>query len=93
MASTSLVTPTFWLATAERAVRTFAQTFLAALGLDAADLLALPWGRGLALGGIAAVLSVATSLVTVGAGSDGPGITESLTIDSATDATTAGGNP
>ncbi|SDJ74321.1 holin [Streptomyces indicus] len=66
----------FWLATTERAVRTFAQTLIAALGLDAADVLALPWGRGLALAGIAAILSVVTSIATGTTGSSGPGITE-----------------
>ncbi|MER8068374.1 holin [Streptomyces sp. NPDC094034] len=91
MASASLFTPTFWLATDERAVRTFAQTLLAALGLDAADLLALPWGRGLALAGIATVLSVATSLLTVGTGNDGPGVTETPYGTSLTAGT--GGNP
>ncbi|MDG4857369.1 holin [Streptomyces sp. T-3] len=69
-------TTSFWTATAERAVRTFAQTLIAALGLDAADVLALPWGRGLALAGIAAVLSVVTSIATGGTGGRGPGVTE-----------------
>ncbi|MFJ5308160.1 hypothetical protein [Streptomyces sp. NPDC088350] len=32
-----------------------AEGLLATLGLDAADLLALPWGRGLALAGIATI--------------------------------------
>ncbi len=93
MANTSGASASFWTATAERAVRTFAQTLLASLGLDATDLLALPWERAFALAGVAAVLFVATSLLAVGTGSNGPGITESLNINSATEATTRGGNP
>ncbi|MFD7402652.1 holin [Streptomyces sp. NPDC059866] len=68
-----------------------AQTLLALPGLDATDLLALPWERAFALAGVAAVLSVATSLVTVGTGSDGPGVTETPYDTRPTTAT--GGNP
>ncbi|MFD7102216.1 holin [Streptomyces celluloflavus] len=40
-----ITTQAFWLATAERALRTFAQKLLAALGLDTADQLNLPWAH------------------------------------------------
>ncbi|WP_405408899.1 holin [Streptomyces decoyicus] len=71
----------FWLATVERAVRTFAQTLIAALGLDTTDLLDLPWEHGLALAGLATILSVLTSIATAGTGKRGPGITETTTAD------------
>ncbi|MFJ2882496.1 MULTISPECIES: holin [unclassified Streptomyces] len=67
----------FWVATAERAVRTAAQTLLAALGLTAADVLDADWGQALALAGSAATLAVLTALSTAGTG-DGPGLTETV---------------
>ncbi|MYT30458.1 MULTISPECIES: holin [unclassified Streptomyces] len=75
----TLFTTSFWANAAERAVKTFAQTLLAALGLDTADLLSLPWTHALALAGVATVLSVITSIATAGTGKPGPGITESVT--------------
>ncbi|MEU9119993.1 holin [Streptomyces sp. NPDC048506] len=66
----------FWTATAERAVRTFAQTLIATLGLDTTDVLNVPWERGLTLAATASVLSVLTSLAAAGTGRRGPGITE-----------------
>ncbi|MEU7639887.1 MULTISPECIES: holin [unclassified Streptomyces] len=78
-----ITTKAFWLATSERAVRTFAQTLLAALGLDTADLLTLPWAHSLTLAAIAAVLSVVTSLATASTGKPGPGITETAAASGA----------
>ena len=72
----TLATPAFWTATAERAVRTFAQTLIAALGLDTTEVLNLPWEHGFALAATAAILSVLTSLAAAGAGRSGPGLTE-----------------
>lgn len=66
----------FWAATAERAVRTAAQTLLAALGLTAADVLDADWGQGLALAGSAALLAVLTAISAAGTG--GPGLTETV---------------
>ncbi|NGO70634.1 holin [Streptomyces boncukensis] len=74
-----LTDPTFWTTTAERAVRTFAQTLIATLGLDTTDILNVPWERGLTLAATAAVLSVLTSLATAGTGRRGPGLTETTT--------------
>ncbi|MGW2177714.1 holin [Streptomyces sp. NPDC001732] len=64
----------FWAATAERAVRTAAQTLLAALGLTAADALDADWGQALALAGGAALLAVLTAISAAGTGE--PGLTE-----------------
>ncbi|TXS78705.1 holin [Streptomyces sp. sk2.1] len=69
----------FWAATAERTVRTAAQTLLAAVGLTAADVLDADWGQALALAGGAALLAVLTALSTAGAGAGGgPGLTETV---------------
>ncbi|MGW3164845.1 holin [Streptomyces sp. NPDC001142] len=72
----SLFSGRFWVATAERAVRTAAQALLAALGLTAADVLDADWGQALALAGSAAVLAVLTAISAAGTG--GPGITETV---------------
>jgi hypothetical protein len=69
----------FWTATAERAIRTFAQTLIATLGLDTTDVLNVPWERGITLATTAALLSVLTSLATTGTGRGGPGLTETTT--------------
>ncbi|WP_331756256.1 holin (plasmid) [Streptomyces sp. NBC_01590] len=66
----------FWIATAERAVRTAAQTLLATLGLTAADVLDADWGQALSLAGSAALLAVLTAISAAGTG--GPGLTETV---------------
>ncbi|MER5274344.1 holin [Streptomyces sp. NPDC002809] len=70
-----MLTVAFWRATSERAVRTAAQTLVAALGLDTLVVLNANWGDGLSLAGGAAVLTVLTALATSG-GAEGPGLTE-----------------
>ncbi len=54
----------FWLATAERALKTFAQTFVLLLGAGAVDLLSVPWRVDLSLSIGAALLSVLTSIAS-----------------------------
>ncbi|MFX4294112.1 holin [Streptomyces bohaiensis] len=68
---------TFWRATGERAVRTFAQALAAILGAGAVDLLSVDWPGALAAAGLAAVLSVLTAVGSAGVGQHGPGVTES----------------
>ncbi|GGT74464.1 holin [Streptomyces atratus] len=72
-----MFTSAFWLATAERAVRTAAQTLVATLGLDTVGVLDVDWGQGLSLAGSAALLAVLTAIATSGRG-DGPGLTETV---------------
>ncbi|MFG2404292.1 holin [Streptomyces brevispora] len=72
-----LTTAAFWRATAERSVRTAAQTLLATLGLDHVGVLDVDWGQGMSLAGSAALLAVLTALAASG-GSGGPGITEAV---------------
>lgn len=52
----------FWKATAERAIKTFAQTLLTLLGTDAVAILDVNIGQALIASLIAAGLSVATSV-------------------------------
>lgn len=72
-----MTTAAFWKATFERAVRTAAQTLVAALGLDTAGVLHADWGDGLSLAGGAALLAVLTAIATSG-GMEGPGVTETV---------------
>lgn len=59
-----LATRTFWLATIERAVKTLAQTGAAILGADATGLITVDWGQLASVAGLAAALSVLTSIAS-----------------------------
>lgn len=48
----------------ERALKTLAQTVLAAIGLDAANVINADWGQVLSLGAGATIISVLTSVVS-----------------------------
>jgi hypothetical protein len=67
----STLTPDFWKAAAERAIRTFAQAFLALVGATAFDVLHADWASliGVSLG--AAFLSILTSVVASEIGDKG----------------------
>lgn len=63
-------------ALAERAVKTFCQALVAVLGAGATDLLSVGWGQALSVAGMAALLSVLTSVASAGFGNgDGPSLT------------------
>ncbi|GAA2945893.1 MULTISPECIES: holin [Streptomyces] len=67
----------FWKASAERSVRTAAQTLVATLGLDTLGVLDLDWGQGFSLAGSAALLAVLTAVAASGGG-ESPGLTETV---------------
>lgn len=71
-------TGAFWKATAERAVRTFAQSSLALMAGDGIGILDVDWGEVASVSGLAAVAAVLTAIVTSG-GPVGPGLTETVT--------------
>lgn len=81
-----MFTADFWKATAERAVRTFAQSLVAVLTAGATNLFDVDWQAALATAGLAAVLAVLTAIGTATAGRPGPGLTE--TTERAATATT-----
>jgi hypothetical protein len=56
---------------AERALKTFAQSLLAALTLSGVDVLHLDWGQTLSVAGTATAISVLTSIVSVTVGDQG----------------------
>ncbi len=62
----------FALATAERAVKTFAQGLIAFLATDVTGLFDVDWARGWSISGLAAFVSVLTSVVS-GAVTSQPG--------------------
>ena len=64
----------YLLALLERAAKTFAQTLGASLTVGAADLLSVGWKQALSVAGLAALLSVLTSIGSAGFGNDGPSL-------------------
>ena len=65
-----MFTKKFWLDAVERAVRTVAQAEVALLGANGADLIHTNWGGNLSVAAGAGVLSLLTSLIATGVGSN-----------------------
>ncbi|USI64727.1 holin [Lactococcus petauri] len=63
-----MFTKIFWKDTAERAVKTFAQSFGAVLIASGTGLLDVDWMNALSVAGFATVISVATSVGGIKAG-------------------------
>lgn len=59
-------TVAFWKGAAERAIKTFCQALVAIIGINGLTLLTVPWGSALATAGLAALLSVLTSVFSQG---------------------------
>lgn len=66
-----MLTGRFWLLASERAVKTFAQTLVAVFGVGGITLLSAPWTTALATAGMAALLSVLTSVASEPLGEGG----------------------
>jgi hypothetical protein len=70
-----MFTSLFWKLTAERAVKTFAQTLAGVLVVGGATLLSAHWTTALATAGMAAVVSVLTSVGSLKIGTpDSPSV-------------------
>ncbi|MFJ9041712.1 holin [Streptomyces sp. NPDC102406] len=69
----------FWKATAERAVRTFAQALAAVLVAGATNLFDVDWAGALGTAALATVLAVLTAVGAAGVGARGPGVLETPT--------------
>jgi len=67
-------TGAFWKAAFERAVKTFAQALVAVMTADGFGLLDADWPARLSAAGMAAVLSLLSSLASAGAGNPGPSL-------------------
>ena len=71
----------FWVATAERALKTFAQS-LVALFIAGQTILTIDWQQGLAVAGTAAVVSVLTSIASSRLGPfDGPSLVDEAIVE------------
>lgn len=57
-------TGAFWKALAERAIKTFCQALAALLVADGADILSMNWGDALSVAGMAALVSVLTTIAS-----------------------------
>ena len=77
-----MFTIAFLKATAERAVKTFAQSLAALLVADGTDLLTTDWGDRLSVAGMAAVVSILTSVASSATG-EGPSLGNAETLNPA----------
>jgi len=64
----------FWIAAAERSLKTLFQTLAAALGTDAVGVLSVDLRAAVTLALAAALLSLVTSAASAGVGPEGPAI-------------------
>lgn len=70
----------FWVASAERAIKTFAQTLVALLGTEMVGIHTLDWGMMISTALTATVLSVLTSLASANFGKNpGPSLVDEST--------------
>jgi Putative lactococcus lactis phage r1t holin len=67
-------TKAFWTATLERSIKTFAQSWAAVLVANGTGILDTAWEAGLSVAGMAALLSVLTSVGSAGVGPAGPSL-------------------
>lgn len=70
----------FWRAAAERAIKTFAQTLAALLVADGTGLLDSAWVARLSVAGMAALVSLLTSVGSDVATGDGPSLTNAEVV-------------
>ncbi len=67
----------FWMASAERAIKTFAQALLALIGTDMVGITSLDWPQLLAAAATATLLSVLTSIASANFGKNpGPSLAD-----------------
>ena len=91
MPKTSLLTKVFWYATAERAVKTFAQTLVAVLSAGQLGLFEVAWAKAMSTAALGAVMSVLTSVGSARTAGDGPSLGAEVTRPAAGAATATTG--
>jgi hypothetical protein len=70
----------FWKSAGERAVKTFAQTLVALVGVEMVGIHAVDWPEMISVGAMAALLSVLTSVASANFGKNpGPSLTDEST--------------
>lgn len=67
-------------ATTERAVKTFCQSAVALITANATGLLDVDWAQLASVSGLAALVSVLTSIASAPFGGDGPSLTKAETL-------------
>jgi hypothetical protein len=72
----TLLTSRFWLAAAERAAKTMAQSLVALIGANAVAVTDLDWPQLLAVSATAALVSILTSIASAGVGPHGPSLAD-----------------
>ena len=78
-------TKTFWRAAIERAAKTFAQTLAAMLVADGSGLLDARWLALLSVAGMAALVSVLTSIGSAGITDGSPSLTDAEVLTAPAD--------
>lgn len=71
----------FIKAAAERAVKTFAQTLVSLIGVNATGVLDVDWQGGLSAAALAAVISILTSIGSDWATGNGPSLTSAEVVE------------
>ena len=72
----TLRTSRFWLAAAERAAKTMAQSLVALIGANAVAVTDLDWPQLLGVSATAALVSILTSIASAGVGPHGPSLAD-----------------
>lgn len=67
-------TGAFWVAAFERAVKTFAQVLVGLLATNVGGITDVDWQAAASVGGLAAIVSVLTSVASGKIGADGPSL-------------------
>ena len=80
-AASTILTGRFWAAALERAVKTCAQTLAAMLTASGAGLIDADWYGSLSVSGMAAIISLLTSVGSDVATGSGPSLTSSERVD------------
>ena len=75
-----MFTRAFWTATTERAIKTLAQTAAALAGGAGLGLLDIDWIAVGSISGLAAIVSVLTSVASAGVGGPGPSLANEVAL-------------
>ena len=76
----SLITRAFWTAALERAIKTLAQTAVALVSVDGLGFLDVDWAQIGSVAGLAAVVSILTSIASDRIGPVGPSLANEVAV-------------
>ncbi len=76
----SFLSRTFWTAALERAVKTLAQTAVALVSVAGLGFLDVDWAQIGSVAGLAAVVSILTSIASAGVGGSGPSLANEVAV-------------